>query len=78
VASFTIGGTGAPAANGTLASGPTAWAVAIDPSGKFLYVGNLAGDSVSMYRIDGAGALSPIPGSPLAVGPGPLGIAISR
>jgi DNA-binding beta-propeller fold protein YncE len=52
--------------------------VAIDPSGKFLYVTNFNGNSVSGYTIDGAGALSPIAGSPGAVGTSPLGIAVSR
>ena len=39
----------------------------IDPSGKFVYVANRENDSVSAFKIDAAGTLTPLPGSPFRV-----------
>lgn len=41
--------------------------VAIDPSGKFVFVGNT--DSLSAYTISTGGALTPVAGTPVPVGP---------
>jgi 6-phosphogluconolactonase (cycloisomerase 2 family) len=52
-----------------LGHGPS---VLIDPSGSFAYVINAAASSISAWRIDAtSGALSEVPGSPFATGPGP-------
>ena len=47
-------------------SGPAP--VAIDPSGKFVFVGNTGGNNLSVYSVDSAGGLTPVPGSPIALG----------
>lgn len=45
----------------------------IDPSGKFVYVANRENDSVSAFKIDAGGALTPLAGSPITVMPQPGG-----
>lgn len=50
------------------ASGDGPGAVAIDPSGKFVFVGNTAGNSLSAYTIDASGNLTPVAGTPVALG----------
>lgn len=50
------------------ASGDGPGAIAIDPSGKFVFVGNTAGNSLSAYTIDASGNLKPVAGTPLALG----------
>lgn len=58
--------------------------VKVSPSGKYLYVANGAGGSISAFTIGGSGALTPIPGSPYLLtgggsgsqGPGPTWLAI--
>jgi 6-phosphogluconolactonase len=50
------------------ASGDAPGAIAIDPSGKFVFVGNTGGNSLSAYTIDSAGSLTPVTGSPLSLG----------
>lgn len=51
--------------------------IAIDPSGKFLYVVNVAQNDVSAFTIDATtGALAPVPNSPFAVGGGTNPVAI--
>lgn len=47
--------------------------VIIDPSGKFVYIANRENDSVSAYKIDASGALTPVSGSPFTVMPEPGG-----
>jgi 6-phosphogluconolactonase len=42
--------------------------VAIDPTGKFVYVANAGSGNVSAYSIGANGALTPISGSPFAAG----------
>jgi hypothetical protein len=42
--------------------------VVVDPTGKFAYVANSFGNSVSAYSIDANGALTPVTGSPFAAG----------
>ena len=56
-------------------------AVAVDPSGKFLYVtnGDPPANNISAFAIDAnTGALTPVPGSPFAAGANPQSIAVSR
>jgi len=56
-------------------------AVAVDPSGKFLYVtnGDPPANSISAFAIDAnTGALTPVPGSPFAAGANPQSIAVSK
>jgi len=65
------------------AAGYGAYAVAIDPTGKFAYVANNGTSSgkqgnVSAFGIDPhTGALVPVPGSPFAAGSNPLRVTIS-
>ena len=73
----TLTSTGAPSQAGALTE-----AVAVNPSGTYLYATNL-GDalgSISGFRIDSAtGILTPVPGSPFptVVSSGPFGVVIS-
>ena len=64
----------------TISSGTTAEslpiAVAIDPSGQFLYAVNFNSNDVSAYTLSATGALTPVAGSPFAVGTQPHSIAI--
>jgi 6-phosphogluconolactonase (cycloisomerase 2 family) len=51
--------------------------IAIDPSGKFAYVGNDSSANLSAYTVDPAtGALTPVAGAPFATGANPDAIAI--
>ncbi|MDQ2901594.1 MAG: beta-propeller fold lactonase family protein, partial [Acidobacteriota bacterium] len=51
--------------------------IAVDPTGKFVYVANQQSDSVSGYAINAAtGTLTPIAGSPFAGGSNPSGVAV--
>lgn len=55
--------------------------VAVDPSGKFVYVanGDPPANNISAFAIDpSTGALTPVPGSPFAVGPNPQSIVVSK
>ena len=61
-------GTLTAATGSPFASGQQPGPVAIDPKGKFVFVGNTAGDSLSAYTLDSAGSLTPIPGTPVALG----------
>jgi 6-phosphogluconolactonase len=38
------------------------------PSGKFVFVGNTGGNSLSAYAIDSAGSLTPVTGTPIPLG----------
>jgi 6-phosphogluconolactonase (cycloisomerase 2 family) len=67
---------GSPFATDTLST-----AIAIDPSGKFLYVanGDPPANNISAFAIDpGTGALTPVPGSPFAAGANPQSIVVSK
>jgi 6-phosphogluconolactonase len=56
---------------------PGANSVAVDPSGRFVYVANNQGNDISAYSIDSnTGALIPIPGSPFAAGTTPMTVRI--
>jgi DNA-binding beta-propeller fold protein YncE len=51
--------------------------VAVDPTGKFVYVTNYGSDNVSAYTIDThRGLLTEVEGSPFTAGEGPQGVAI--
>lgn len=39
----------------------------VEPSGKYIYVSNRQNDSVSAFKIDTGGTLTPVPGSPFRV-----------
>jgi len=64
---------GSPFATG---NGPNP--VAIDPSGKFVFVGNTGAGSLSAYTIDSAARLTPVTGTPiqLAANSQPSSIAV--
>ena len=56
-------------------------ALAIDPSGKFLYVanGDPPANNISAFAIDAnTGVLTPVPGSPFAAGPNPQSITVTK
>jgi DNA-binding beta-propeller fold protein YncE len=51
----------------------------VDPSGRFVYVGNLAGNNLTGYGIDSStGTLSVLPGSPFATGHAPFFVAVAN
>jgi DNA-binding beta-propeller fold protein YncE len=53
--------------------------VAVDPTGKFVYVANFGVGNVSGYTIQPAfGSLTAVGGSPFAAGSGPRSVAVSR
>lgn len=55
-------------------------AVAIDPGGKFVFVTvglNADGNTLFGYTIDSAGSLTPVPGTPTALGGGAQGIGVA-
>jgi 6-phosphogluconolactonase (cycloisomerase 2 family) len=67
---------GSPFATDTLSM-----SIAIDPSGKFVYVanGDPPANNISAFAIDpNTGTLTPVPGSPFAAGRNPQSIAVSR
>jgi 6-phosphogluconolactonase (cycloisomerase 2 family) len=51
--------------------------VTVSPSGEIAYVSNGPSGTISAYRINATGALSPIPGSPFPAGGHPLSLAIA-
>jgi 6-phosphogluconolactonase (cycloisomerase 2 family) len=54
-------------ANPVLTQG-TPSAIAVDPAGKYLYVGSLPGNAIEAFDINGtSGALTPLPGSPFTL-----------
>jgi 6-phosphogluconolactonase (cycloisomerase 2 family) len=64
-----------PGAN--VAAGTDSRYVAVDPSGKFVYVANFGSNDVSMYTVDAAtGALKPISSGTVTAGVSPVSIAI--
>jgi 6-phosphogluconolactonase (cycloisomerase 2 family) len=78
---FTVTGGGTTltaGSNVTVGSSPNG--LAIDPSGKFLYVANQGSGNVSAFTIGAGGALSAVAGSPFASGSGaasrPLGASV--
>jgi 6-phosphogluconolactonase (cycloisomerase 2 family) len=79
VSAYTIGATGAltPIAGSPFAAGAGPFSVAVDPTGRFVYVANQFSANVSAYSINGAtGALTPISGSPFAAGTNPFSVVV--
>jgi 6-phosphogluconolactonase len=73
------GGTGSltALAGFPVTAGANAYSVTLDPSNRFLYVGNDGDGNLSGYTLDPAtGGLAPIPGSPFEAGRRPDFIAI--
>lgn len=66
---FTVSGTTVTAGT-NVTVGNSANGLAIDPSGRFLFVANQGSGNVSAFTIGGGGALGPVPGSPFASGSG--------
>jgi 6-phosphogluconolactonase (cycloisomerase 2 family) len=57
-------------------TGPAPAAVVVEPTGRFAYVANQGGNSVSAFRIDeSTGSLSAVSGSPFAAGSEPTALA---
>jgi 6-phosphogluconolactonase len=48
-------------------TGDTPTNAIVEPSGKYIYVSNRQNDSVSAFKIDAGGTLTPVPGSPFRV-----------
>lgn len=79
VSAYAIDATGAltPAPGSPFATGHNPLGAATDPFGRFVYVPNLIGSTsefgeLSAYAIDATtGALTPLPGSPFQIEPGP-------
>jgi len=51
-------------------------AVAVSPSGKWLYVANQSANNISVFSIASSGALAPVVALPNSAGLGPTGLAI--
>jgi DNA-binding beta-propeller fold protein YncE len=52
--------------------------LAIDSSGKSLFVAVMNSNEVAGFSVDSGGNLTPVAGSPFATGPSPTGVAISH
>ena len=79
VSAFVATGTGtlAQVSSSPFTAGTSPFAVASDPSGKFLFVANFSSGDVSAYTISSSdGALIPVIGSPFTAGTAPLSIAV--
>lgn len=92
VSAYSIGATGAltpidadagsTGVQPSIPAGTAPLSVAIDPSGRFLYVANVGAGvadpgTLSAYSIDsGTGALTPVAGSPFAAGNGPDSVVV--
>jgi 6-phosphogluconolactonase (cycloisomerase 2 family) len=62
----------------TIAAGLHPFAVAVAPSGNFIYVSNWGAHDISAYRIERSwGAISPVAGTPFASGRWPHSLAIA-
>ena len=62
------------------AGAPGGGAIAVDPAGKFVLIGNggnlLNNNTVSVFSISGSGSLSQVSGSPFATGANPIAVAV--
>ena len=73
IAGSPFSGGGAPPPPPAL-QGPAPSGLAIDPSGRFVFVTNQNSNSISAFSINSStGALTRVPGSPFDSGPGPIG-----
>ncbi len=71
--------TGATGPEPPVPTGANPVALAIDPSGVFLFVANKGSDSISVFSIDQKlGILTEVAGSPFATAAGPSSVAISK
>jgi 6-phosphogluconolactonase len=69
--------TGALTLTSSVTAGDLPIDLVVDPSGKFVYAANFNANTVSAYTVDAAsGVLTPVGGSPFAVGSQPHSIAI--
>jgi uncharacterized protein (TIGR03437 family) len=63
--------------NSPVPPGSSPQAVAIDPSGKFVLVGQTAANNIAVFSIDSqTGATTPVPGSPFTTPQGPNSIVV--
>ncbi len=76
VTAFSIGPNGAltPVPGSPFSAGSLPEALAIDPTGKFLYVAGSS--SVTAFSIGPNGALTPVPGSPFPAGFGTISVTV--
>jgi len=59
------------------AAGTNPSSLSVDPSDRFVYVANDAGNNISVYSINaGSGALTPVGGAPVAAGQKPMWITV--
>lgn len=69
-----------PISGSPVPTGPNPTSIAIDPSGKFVYVANddypLPGNVLGYTINSSTGALTPIPGSPFTAGAEPVSVAV--
>jgi 6-phosphogluconolactonase (cycloisomerase 2 family) len=78
VTTFAIGRDGLPRAVGRpVAAGGGGTGMVVSPERRFLYVTSMSADAVFGFRIDQAGGLHPLPGSPYPVAEFPEGSAIT-
>ena len=68
--------TGTTPVPGTGAQTATPNALAVMPSGKFLYVANQGQNTISAFQVTDSGTLTPLPGSPFAAESAPSGVTI--
>ena len=71
--------TGALTLIGSVPTGNSPFGLAVDPTGRFVYVANRNVNQVSAYAIDPrTGALAPVPGQPFATGSVPNSVTVDR
>ena len=72
------GGNGGLTLAATYATGASPYSVVVDPTGKFVYVGNQSNQTVSAYTIDTTtGGLTTVTGSPFALAnSNPIALAV--
>jgi DNA-binding beta-propeller fold protein YncE len=62
----------------TVAAGDTPTSIALDPSGKYVYVTNSGDNTVSQYSVASNGTLTALMQGPAAAGNAPNSIATGR
>jgi 6-phosphogluconolactonase (cycloisomerase 2 family) len=68
---------GSPFPENPTIKGEFPWALAVDPTGKFVYVANYYAANIRGFAIDqNTGALAQVPGSPFAAGGIPRGLTV--
>jgi DNA-binding beta-propeller fold protein YncE len=80
VSAYSIGANGAltqlTSLGSPFAAGFNPVSVAVDPTGKFVYVANGGDNTVSAYSVGASGALTAVPGTPFAAGQFPFSVAV--